>query len=144
MTGINNLGITITKDALFSEKKLKKTYITANGLKNLITASFTCYSRLVVSQILTKISHANRLQLIIKNLPTAFNTSYQTISNAFRNKISARKKLRETISNSHNLRCQYVSDLALALELNEDYTKVKDIKQLITIEYQRRLHSTIK
>ena len=42
------------------------------------------------------------------------------------------------------MRRQHLSDLALALELNDDYTKEKDIQQLITIEYQRRLHSTIK
>ena len=42
MKEINNLDITITKGALFSEKKLKKTYITANGLKQFITAYCTC------------------------------------------------------------------------------------------------------
>ena len=57
----------------------------------------------------------------------------------------ARKKLRETIANSTNLRRQHLSDLALALELNGDFTKQgKEIQQLITIEYQRQLHSTIK
>ena len=42
MKEINNLDITIIKGALFSEKKLKKTYITANGLKQFITAYCTC------------------------------------------------------------------------------------------------------
>ena len=41
MKDINNLDITITKGALFSENILKKTYTTVNGLKNLITASST-------------------------------------------------------------------------------------------------------
>ena len=44
----------------------------------------------------------------------------------------------------YHLNGQHLSDLALFPELNGDYTKEKAIKQLITIEYQRRLHSTIK
>ena len=59
-------------------------------------------------------------------------------------KLLARKKLRETIADSHQLRRQHLSDLALALELNGDFKNGKVIKQLITIEYQRRFHSTIK
>ena len=39
MKEINNLDIIITKGVLFSEKKVKKSYITANGLKNFIIAS---------------------------------------------------------------------------------------------------------
>ena len=54
------------------------------------------------------------------------------------------KKLREIIANSHNIRRQHLSDIVLAFELDGDYTKGKAITQLITIEYQRRLHSTIK
>ena len=77
------------------------------------------YWRLVVSQILTKISHADRFKTITKALLIIFNTSYVTIPNAFKNKTIARKKLRETISNSTNLRRQHLSDLVLALELNE-------------------------
>ena len=104
---------------------------------------YLSYWRLVVSQILTTISHANRLQLIIKRLPTTFNPSYLTTSNAFKNKVVAQKKLTETIANSNNLRRQHLSDLALDLKLNGDYTKGKAIQQLITIEYKRSLHSTI-
>ena len=105
---------------------------------------YLSYWRLVVSQILTTISHANRLQLIIKRRPTTFNTSYLTTSNAFKNKVVAQKKLTETIANSNNLRRQHLSDLALDLKLNGDYTKGKTIQQLITIKYKRSLHSTIK
>ena len=90
------------------------------------------------------ISHKTRLNIIIKELPRSFNTSYQSTPNAFKNKSLARKKLRETIANAHNIRRQRLSDLALALELDGDYTKGKAIKQLITIEYQRCLHATIK
>ena len=39
MKDIKHLYITITKGALFSENKLKKTYVTSNGIKNSITAS---------------------------------------------------------------------------------------------------------
>ena len=39
MKDINNLDIINTKGTLISEKKLKRTYITANGLKKFITAS---------------------------------------------------------------------------------------------------------
>ena len=102
------------------------------------------YCRLVVSQILTKISHADRLQIIIKELPTTFNTSYLTIPNAFKNKTIAQKELRETIVNSTNLRRQHLSDLALALELNGEFKQRNPIQQLITNEYQCQLHSTIK
>ena len=46
MKDVNNLHITIIKGVLFPEKKLnKKSYITVNGLKNFITASFTYLTR---------------------------------------------------------------------------------------------------
>ena len=90
------------------------------------------------------ISHKTRLNVIIKELPSTFNTLYQSTPNTFKNKSLARKKLKKTITNSHNIRRQHLSDLALALELNGDRTKGKAIKHLITIEYQRRLHTTIK
>ena len=48
------------------------------------------------------------------------------------------------MANLQNIRCQHLSDLVLALELDGDYTRGKAIKQLITIKYQRRLHATIK
>ena len=41
--------------------------------------------------------------------------------------IIAKKKLRETISNSTNLRRQHLFDLALALELNGEFKQVKVI-----------------
>ena len=83
------------------------------------------YWRLVVSQILTKISYDDRLQTIIKKLPITFNTFYLTIPNAFKNKTIVPKTLRETISNSINLRRQHLSDLALALELNGEFKQGK-------------------
>ena len=52
--------------------------------------------------------------------------------------------MRESIADSHQLRRQHISDLALALKLNGDFKNGKAIEQLITIEYQRRFHSTIK
>ena len=39
MKDINNLDIINTKGTLISEKKLKRTYIIANGLRKFITAS---------------------------------------------------------------------------------------------------------
>ena len=81
------------------------------------------------------ISHKTRINIIIKELPLTFNTSYHSTPNAFKNKFLARKKLRETIGNSQNIRRQHLSDLVLVLELDGDYTKGKAIKQLITIEY---------
>ena len=145
MQDMNNLDITITKGVLFFEKWLKKDL--HNGpwseeFQNLIL--HLSYWRLVTSQILTRISHKTRINIIIKEFSCTFNTSYHSTSNAFKNESLARKKLRETIANSHNIRYQHLFDLALALELDSYYTKRNAIKQLITIENQRRLHSTIK
>ena len=56
----------------------------------------------------------------------------------------ARKELRAAIVNSRQLRRQHLSDRVLDLELNGDFKIGKAIKQLITVEYQRLLHSTIK
>ena len=78
--------------------------------------------------MLTKISHADRLQTIIKELPITFNTSYLTIPNAFKTKTITRKILGETIANSTNLRRQHLSDLALALELNGEFKQGKVIQ----------------
>ena len=66
------------------------------------------------------------------------------MTHAFKTKTLARKRLRDTIANSQSIRRQHLSDLALALELDGNYTKGKAIKQLITIEYQRRLNVTIR
>ena len=145
MKELNNIDITITIGVSFSEKKLKKDLHNSQWSQKLHHRIMCLsYWRLVVSQILTKISHANRLKIIIRKLPTTFNTSYSTASDAFRNKVIARKKLSETIANLNNLRRQHISDIALALKLNGDYKQGKAIQQLIMIKYQRRLHSTIR
>ena len=69
MKGINNLDITIAKDALFSEKKLRKDLHNcpwSEELQNLILC--LSYWRLVTSQILTRISHKTKINIIIKEL----------------------------------------------------------------------------
>ena len=136
MKEINNLDITITKSALFSEQKIRKDLYNSPWSEELQKRILhLSYWRLITSQILTRISHKTRLNIIIKELPDTFNISYHSTPIAFKNKSLARKKLRETIANSQNISRQHLSDLALALELDGDYTKGKAIKQLITIEY---------
>ena len=93
MKEINNIDITFTQGALFSKNELKKDLHNSPwSLELEHRIMHLSYWRLVVSQILTKnFSHADRLQTIIKELPTTFNTSYLTIPNAFKNKTIARK-----------------------------------------------------
>ena len=76
MKYINNLDITITKGAFFSEKIRMDLHNSpwSEELQNRILR--LSYWRLVTSQILTRISHKTRLNIIIKKLPSIFNTSY--------------------------------------------------------------------
>ena len=77
-------------------------------------------------------------------LPSTYDKLYSSIKNAHKKRRDTRRELQNTISNSTKLRRQHLISRATAMELNGDYKKGRAIKQLITIEYQKIIHSSIK
>ena len=85
MKYINNIYISLTKGVLFAKHKLKIDLHNSPRSGELQHRTFhLSYWRLVISQIQTKISHTSRISIIMKKLPTTFNTSYHFISNTFK------------------------------------------------------------
>ena len=110
----------------------------SNRIKNL------SYWRLVVSQLLTKVSHVERLSTLTKKLLPSYIMIISTMTGAYSKRRTACKKLRKHISRSSRLRRKHLIARDAVFELNDEQKQGKVIKQLITIDHQCSLHATIK
>ena len=86
------------------------------------------YWRLAVSQLLTKVSHIVRLQALVTQLIPSYDVSISTVTGLHTKRRTARKELRQRISQSSKLRRQHLIARVISLELNGDYKQGKVIK----------------
>lgn len=79
----NNINHTLTKAMLCSEIKLSDDIHNSLWLEELHHQTLhLLYWRLILSQLLTRISHSNRISLILKQLPISYNTFYYNLKDA--------------------------------------------------------------
>ena len=145
MIQINNTDNILTKGMIKAEKTLKVDLHNSPWsipLSNRI--KFLSHWRLAISQLLIKVFHIVRLQKKATQLPLSYDVPISTVTEAYAKRRTARKKLSQIISQSSKLQRQHLISRAIVLELNGDYKQGKTIKQLITIENQCFLNTTIK
>lgn len=71
---------------------------------------------MAVSQLLTKVSHAERSSKITKHFSQSYAIAFSTVKDVSTKRRNARKELRKKITQSHKRRRQHLIARATALE----------------------------
>ena len=77
---------------------------------------YISYWWVVVSQLLTKVSHAERSSKITKHFPQSYAIAFSTVKDVSTKRRNARKERRKKITQSHKRRRQHLLARATALE----------------------------